>query len=1158
MQADEIVSLLCDSAARNAQLEEVCCALPEENDESTLQARVVSLLAQGANPFANDGRAMVAALETRRALILTCLLESSKQGRTPHPVKTKLLNLACRQPDCRFAQILLEHGAEPNAEKGKALAIAIAHNSMELVTLLFQYGAQVSNKHLFLDANDLSFQDEFVCKTLPQLVGRFGSVDMLHALQARGLDLDAVAEDVMTEAVYAKQTEIIRVLWQFLHARDAFYHASLFVAAREGWVTTTNNNNKNIHPSLYTLVHEMGAPLSDFQLVCDAAEHGHLDAVKFLLQCFDEQKRPNQTLESCCDPTPTLQLTSGIVYSRVWGVFCSAARRSHVHICNWLLDEFSECCWRNRNNQKTNFLHHLLTETNGFSLSTMRLILPRVLMQIEKTDWSDASSIHSAREWFNIIFFVCHSTETLVHVLEFLDGLFAAPYAETLLPPEFVLGSLKQRISNHLSNQLQQWFDDGDDVILHQDLILEWMARHSIPLSAEEGLQMLSLSKLGKYNNKKEKQVLSRALKSLQTFRVLSLADIFHFVVEHELEEWIEACLAEHVPLFGEYDDGDDIVFRIVGITGKSDFLKEYFASQNKQRVPLLPMAAVLATLETTAQPTLLKTKIGYWNALGRCILDCTRQGYSSALTEILLHHSIPAESLQPFLSTAITHKQKSIVVLLTLYGCQTSPIKLSTWTDGLEPFLLELLDSGFFSSPLCLRMDSSFHCSKSNLVREIVEQMRTLPLDQQERFLNKLVSGLIVVEETKQSEHDSSEVVEADDIAFVWFKDAIEDGCLDQARQWLQKRQFLHLTNEKGDEWVYYALETHVSNNDISMVETLAKRFPTQTRACCLDLLEEASCRGHAKIIELLLPFSSRETKPPESQAYIYLKCLKAALCAGNTAAFSFLAEYCISVNDTERRHIQTLCKTVDCGNLSDPVCLNWAVDGLVEQLQNKFDNSWRLVSACIPVARTDSNFYALLGNCNRNSSLIQLLFDCSEYRLALCRVFSCLDARGVSECARVFCALFSTPGNAHKANKTLRLFLQTCLPRLTDSFQKTRFVGKLAELVKSGALSKFSDTTARLVLQCVNLPQDELKLYIPPMRLARFAKQEWYAVYSVIQTLAVEAYNSTNSSLPNPVKPFEPSDHPLPLQLLEHVTIQECFLSFCWCLSKQEEERS
>lgn len=1099
----------------NTQLEEAC-SLATQQEEGALEQTIETLISQGANPFANHGQALCSAVTSRCPTILFHFLQTAQDKKAPHCYKDKALLLACKDANCQIAHMLLEHGANPNTQRGKALFYAVARNCMELVQLLFQYGIQVTqdNHSLYDDDNTFSLPfphlNEKNAYTLAALVGQSGNTKILCILQQHGFALHAgAAADAMRNAVFASQPDMIRALWHHPFAQDAFLQASLRLAACEGRVSSHNTSkftaiSLNTRPPLETLIHEMGAcyDFDDHKVLRDAAQHGHLSAVQFLLEHHDQEEQTKPDAEFL-NPTLTLHLiTKGVQSLAASLVFLHAGVNNHVHICSWLLDEF--CQTRNA------FLQKAISNATIFPLAVLRLVLTHVTSIVYKTrEEDDMYHRNKTREFLTSILprLFYGTTESLVCLLEFLDRLLKVPHTKELFCNDF----LKNLFGNYLMYQVLNR-DHGLEI---QDLVLQWMKKtHNIFFDADDCIRILELSGCTSFSFR-----LKYAPPWLNNFHahgLVSAKDVLLFANKYRLTECANKYLSyPAIPCWKTFLHPLDLV----QTTGDASLVRDFFASQGRQRIPLFSMAATIAKTSTFVQK---EEELEISTLVQTCLRTCAHRGYESAFLELVLHWPVSPASLEHCLQDAIFQGHKRIILLLTLYGCRLSfPLPFLNSDDFL--FLLpDLIYYDLIAVPLHLDLNLKLVPMKT-----IMKQMNILQAHQKETFLDCICSGKIVVTYTKPEETDFKTA-----ILIQCLKTAIREHHIEQADAWVERYKI------PDEIWSFLLLKQAVLHDAAKLFEQLLAAF-SQPHIQRIKLLDLAATHGRLEMTHRLLSLSSPSYNM-KKQVGMYQTCLKRALVSGNVAVFYALVDF---LGPSESNQLDYFLLHSFSSRVSDPGILDWTINTFLASLDSSSSSDTNhFFAACISVARKSATLCERLLFYNSSQTFQAIFYD--EYQDALARVFALLDKRGVLECMRIFAKILSRqPNHVHERQQVLCLFLKTCSFSSLSSLLSpslSSFSDILIDLVKPNE-SKLSDTTIKCIFQHLEIPQGEFKAYLPPSRLARFAKQEWYAVYSVIQTLALETYHSSLEK-----EETEKGGIPLPLQLLEHVTTQECFSTY------------
>lgn len=97
------------------------------------------LLEHGADPNAQNSQALITASMNPNTEIIKLLLE---HGADPNARNSQALLTASVNEDIEVIKLLLEYGANPNAKNSQALKTAISFGNTEIVELLLEYGAQ--------------------------------------------------------------------------------------------------------------------------------------------------------------------------------------------------------------------------------------------------------------------------------------------------------------------------------------------------------------------------------------------------------------------------------------------------------------------------------------------------------------------------------------------------------------------------------------------------------------------------------------------------------------------------------------------------------------------------------------------------------------------------------------------------------------------------------------------------------------------------------------------------------------------------------------------------------------------------------------------------------------------------------------------------------
>lgn len=1128
-----LFSLFQASRALDKKLEVAC------SDPSCPISHIESLVSRGANPFSN-GQALLGAIQTRRDKVLVLLLNAPApcpSPETPHRYKDKALFLACQTNDpisCELVRILLKHGADPNADRGRALHLAVAQNFSLITKLLLENGARATDSYtniLFMpNSYELSAQPEHEAKyfhrrtnynrptsagTLPALVGRSGNVQLFKCLESHGMMMHTKSTaDAMTDAVYTEKEDMIRALWSYPGAQDAFFRASVHRAAREGWVYEDCTKSPFLNPCLTTLVHKMGAPfLMPFgdtdggEAIRDAAWHGQLESVKFLLQCHDANeiaKHPNA--ERLSAPTPTLGLVTRAAYLfAVSIIFPRAAStitktETTVDVCFWILDEFcyTELLW----------LDDIPIYNLNFKPAVFRRLLHKIKTIVSGVALWDTAATNETwqvleRKLSDIL---CVHHNMIAYSLEFLNDFVA------------LVGDKHPRLTNlfkTITYNLRTYMSSAGIKVLSQEreVILEWAKKY---FSKDDLFWIFDSSSSSPNNFHSKAECAEFWLPVFWAHGLFSASDVLLKANKFGLLDLVGECLAQGAA----FPRDETLLAELVKYGRDASLLRDYFAAQKRERVFSVSMASKLAIDSTRGSSATDNTITSNADkALVAHIKMCIEQNHEAALVEILLHCYPPPAMLDCLMSTALFLKRRRIVLLLSLYGCRVRFDVSITFDQECLRYCCELLDSHVLQPPVYFGTRLSWISEKSTT------KIREMSFKDQDRILHHLFSGNVILTQYNcfiECYLDRYNTNMINELVF----EAILQGEFEHASQWIEKYQV------PDEVWMDGLFKSAILHDQCFLFKFLMSVSPMKTHTAHAQLLDFALSHDRVSIILILL--SDFSLHPNERACYdcVLEHCLR----QGNLVVFRALETWLGQDHVREKVHYFRFGRWHFGRNLAD---LGLPPFSKLE----RFETAPHFFTTCASVAHEFPFFYQDLFNIHffsQNAPIFQV-----RHRDALFRVFGLLDEKGVAE----FVSVLLKNLNAYQSPGLLDLFLRACMDRFPRSVFMTPWLSKLIAGFFSPASSAdlaLSDETVKLFCKCLDTPLSKLKGILSPIRRARFARQDWFAVYSVIQTLASETYKQQDG---NPVE-----DYPLPLQLLEHVTTQECWLDVLACRTESK----
>lgn len=354
------------------------------------------LLERGASPFASGGKPILLATQAGHKTVLSLLL--SHTGKSSHPCKNKALVYVSCTGRLDLAHLLISHGADPNAKFGLALYVAVDRGDVAMYSLLISYGAFVPGicarieflEHVrtryYLSPFLPPYECDAPCDVLVEeaekkkivnfthflkedgkedkvnfahLVGKSQSMDILQLVLRDYPSFATIgAADAMEGAVFARDENMIRALWNFPHTYDAFLSASLKRAIIDGKAVEDDDGfaGRVVGLSVHTLVHYLGARV-------EANGHEALCLATF------------------CEHVHVLDVLSEYYAGTDWDcvvhdhVLFTAIRYERRDSLAWVLDKF---CFQNQNN---------IVQVSKFGLQKplVEVLLPRLEGLVKKT-----------------------------------------------------------------------------------------------------------------------------------------------------------------------------------------------------------------------------------------------------------------------------------------------------------------------------------------------------------------------------------------------------------------------------------------------------------------------------------------------------------------------------------------------------------------------------------------------------------------------------------------------------------------------------------------------------------------------------------------------------------------------------------------------------
>lgn len=1037
----------CENGYHDEELEAACSL----GDEKT----VSHLLFKGATPYCNKGRPILLATkhghgETLRALL--CFHPSQ------HRCKDEALFLACENNQWDMAHILLECGADANANEGRAVLLALDAGNPQLLALLFSFGARIPEIRRSLKTEKK--EDEVPCiseKTLPVMIGKARNIAILEIFVHHGLDLDLCGADIMTSAVMTENKDVIRALWDCPRGQDAFLRASVVKAIFENRVFSDDRDADHLTGlGLSVLVEKMGAiiEMEGTLFLRLAAEYGSLDALKYIWHHLGYDNR-----RSGDDKVRSYEIMRIVILET-----------RHLSIFEWGLDEFPE-------RQGNLLLNAIPVLTRQADSSFYEFIINRLEENVVLLKNQNTSI-------FNILrFLLAFASSSNLH--EFTRRLLMAMDKLVLETP-----SIRDVLEEHMI----QICKFGNEETL--GMVFAFLEERQLVLSFRYMERYMHLILLFYSPERPETQDQTRRL-------------IRKFLDHRASHDHVLSVLGYWEPPCGFFIWIQECMNRGIGT---------FLNCSPNERLCLAVQNDFLDLVQAHFRADTAETDVRISDRLFVSLDIAVQENHVAVVKEILTRFSVLPKQMTCLLEHAIEKKKKGMLSMLTDISLTTGALgTLSVDVDILFlPLALVLVQKQI---PISLIIPDHKRNDRDSVLNYVFDG---LSLEEEVCVWEALVAGNIRF----------VGISEMDVFAFR-FRGAVLKQNFKVVKM-LSTRFSAHLS--KGC-LIMSLIEEATLQGRLAILKRLSSEasYLSYLEGRFYTILSYVASRGHLEIVDYLLESSNKK------HSFRMLgPSFQSCLLKSDYPVFERLRKYMFD----------------DASATMKKQSLPWLLYRTWRKnRKGPFGDFHRYAAECIEIRNQSrsAEFSRWMAAGHESPSFVRHLLDHScgstvAYP-SLCTVSKRFFLSGIhGECIEqhvTYCmSLFKTRfemfeqyGGSLFWLQQFAIFLDTFSNVEAASFVCNQYSAFLINVMELVLERRKSIPVGILKTICKYLSQEDVGIYIPRKIVECFALQDWHAVYRVLSVLATHVYTK-HEDVPDGKTTCAA------LQILEHVTIRECFL--------------